>query len=200
MSFQEHLKKVMITYPSLFPTATHVYDHLFMVIGNGYEWINGELVYDDEESLCKTTEEAINKAITDKLNLIKEIFVIHKRSEETFNNIVNRYARDLQTNIHNILCIEDKMYYLRIPDNCDIEGETSEIDEFRFYDLSHYSAIANIPDNVKFDWIDAIKNFVDFLENNKDKFTDKENLFEGIKERVNKLYNDRVTKYTEIIR
>lgn len=32
----------------LFPTRKHALNHLFCVIGNGYEWVNGELVDPDD--------------------------------------------------------------------------------------------------------------------------------------------------------
>ncbi|MCM1224983.1 MAG: hypothetical protein NC548_62085 [Lachnospiraceae bacterium] len=35
-------------YKSLFPTRKHCLNHLFCVIGNGYKWINGELVDTDD--------------------------------------------------------------------------------------------------------------------------------------------------------
>lgn len=36
-------------YPDLFPTRKHALDHLFCTIGNGYDWVNGELVDNDDE-------------------------------------------------------------------------------------------------------------------------------------------------------
>jgi hypothetical protein len=77
----------------------------------------------------------------------------------------------------------------------DPELGNREGNKFKFYGLSKYSAIANIPDDVHYDWIKAIKDFVDILDKNKDKFKDCENLFDGIKERVNTLFNKRVEDY-----
>lgn len=50
-------------YPDIFPTRKHALDHLFCVIGNGYKWINGELVYEDGKyenryKLCEHIERA----------------------------------------------------------------------------------------------------------------------------------------------
>lgn len=36
-------------YPELFPTRKHVLNFLFCTVGNGYEWINGELIDVDGE-------------------------------------------------------------------------------------------------------------------------------------------------------
>lgn len=38
---------MMDFYPDIFPTRKHCLDHLFCTLGNGYKWVNGELVDDD---------------------------------------------------------------------------------------------------------------------------------------------------------
>ena len=49
MRAEDTLQYMADFYPSIFPTRKHALDHLFCVIGNGYEWVNGELVDDDNE-------------------------------------------------------------------------------------------------------------------------------------------------------
>ena len=44
MKPERTLQKMYDEYPQLFPTRHHALDHLFCVIGNGYEWKKGELV------------------------------------------------------------------------------------------------------------------------------------------------------------
>lgn len=181
MNFRNHLRKVMLTYPSLFPAPICVYDQLFLTIGNGYEWKDGELVCNDENSLCDTVEEAVNRIKDDYFKRIEDIYGI---SEDVFTGIIERYKKEVENYLYNIFHIEDIMEDLTVP-------------EFKFYSLSKYSAIANIPDDVHYDWIKAIKDFVDILDENKDKFKDSENLFDGIKERVNSLFAKRVEDYVK---
>lgn len=183
MSFRNHLRKMMLTYPSLFTNAIQAYDQLFLTIGNGYEWQNGELVCDDENSLCDTVEEAVNRIKDDYFKRIEDIYGI---SEEVFTGIIERYKKEVENYLYNIFHIEDIMEDLTVP-------------EFKFYSLSKYSAIANIPDDVHYDWIKAIKDFVDILDNNSDKFEDSENLFDGIKERVNTLFKKRITEFVDAL-
>lgn len=45
MKPERTLQKMYDEYPQLFPTRQQALDHLFCVIGNGYEWKDGELVY-----------------------------------------------------------------------------------------------------------------------------------------------------------
>lgn len=49
MRAEDELQFMMDFYPDLFPTRKHCLDHLFCVIGNGYQWIDGELVDNDDE-------------------------------------------------------------------------------------------------------------------------------------------------------
>lgn len=41
---QKQLKRMVENYPSLFRTRFDILNHLFLVIGNGYKWRNGQLV------------------------------------------------------------------------------------------------------------------------------------------------------------
>lgn len=49
MRAENELQWMMDFFPEIFPTRKHCLDHLFCVIGNGYEWENGELVDNDSE-------------------------------------------------------------------------------------------------------------------------------------------------------
>ncbi len=62
-------------YPELFPTRKHCLDYLFCTVGNGYEWINGELAhkgeYEKKYKLKKTIEKAEFKFEQDWLRMNK---------------------------------------------------------------------------------------------------------------------------------
>lgn len=49
MRVEDTLQYMADFYPDIFPTRKHCLNHLFCVIGNGYEWVNGELVDDDSK-------------------------------------------------------------------------------------------------------------------------------------------------------
>ena len=49
MRAKDTLQYMTDFYPTLFPTRKHCLNHLFCVVGNGYEWVNGELVNNDNE-------------------------------------------------------------------------------------------------------------------------------------------------------
>lgn len=46
MRAEDTLQFMADFYPDIFPTRKHALDHLFCVVGNGYDWINGELTCD----------------------------------------------------------------------------------------------------------------------------------------------------------
>lgn len=43
-SFKQTMKHGLLHYPTIFPNPVNVCEHLFCIIGNGYEWDDGELV------------------------------------------------------------------------------------------------------------------------------------------------------------
>lgn len=49
MQVEDTIQFMADFYPSLFPTRKHALNHLFCTVGNGYEWIDGELVDNDDE-------------------------------------------------------------------------------------------------------------------------------------------------------
>ena len=49
MRAEDTLQFMADFYPSIFPTRKHCLNHLFCTIGNGYRWVKGELVEDDDK-------------------------------------------------------------------------------------------------------------------------------------------------------
>lgn len=49
MRAEDTLQYMADFYPETFPTRKHCLNQLFCVIGNGYEWVNGELVDKDNK-------------------------------------------------------------------------------------------------------------------------------------------------------
>ena len=178
MRFTDHIKQVIITYPNLFSNAITAYDHLFLTIGNGYEWKNGELVYDG--NLCSSKEEAIANLIN---NIVRRFDYFNYDCQHK-DKIISHLIDGAKKDIHTILHVEDLVEDLSIVDP-----------EFKFYSLSKYSAIANIPDDIKIDWLRAIKLFIDLLLSNNDKFKDEDSLINKISDRVSRLYSKKMNEF-----
>lgn len=63
MKAEETLQYMADFYSEIFPTRKHALNHLFCVVGNGYKWVNGELVYENDRyknryKLCEYIERA----------------------------------------------------------------------------------------------------------------------------------------------
>lgn len=62
MTAESTLQWMMDFYSDLFPTRQRCLDHLFCTIGNGYEWVNGELVCEDQLTKRYEMKEQIVRA------------------------------------------------------------------------------------------------------------------------------------------
>ena len=162
-----NLKDTMLRNIRLCPLNTKnkldIYNQFFLVLGNGYEWNDGELVDVYGNNKILTIEEAIEKELLSEFNLTlfnrsinRNIRIYNISSAECKDKIrerLKRYYKNIQTILHaediinhNIVINEDKR-------------------DFDFYPLTTYSAIMNIPDNIKPDWLDGIKELMEYLLN-----------------------------------
>lgn len=155
MTVKETLKRYLMKYPSIFKNKWDVYHQWFIVNGNGLDWENGELVdiYDDnpitiEESLIKHVDFYLSDYLSE----------LSKKDSPIISYIVLKGKIDrLKKNIKDTLKWEEKIKNF----NCDnIE---------RFYPMSEYSKILNIPDDIKPDWKDASIEMLSWLIENYDK-------------------------------
>jgi hypothetical protein len=123
MRAEDTLQYMTDFYPEIFPTRKHCLDHLFCVVGNGYEWVNGELVDDDSEY--------------EKRYILREPI---KKAE--FKRETNWYRMNkFYSNLYNAL--NDLGEKRSIPMEY----------KFEWYPLSkEYSALFTYPDDIKDDW------------------------------------------------
>lgn len=177
MSFKEHLFRLMITYPMLYPNAIQAYNYLFLTIGNGYNWIDGEMCIDNETLLCRTKEEAIVNLIKNAVNnsilrISRCLFSLSTDDRLCLDGFSGEIAMSYNQNIHTIMFIDDIMQNFCIPKS------------FKFNNLTEHSMLANIPDDIRPDWLKAISDFIYILDTNKDLLQDEYNLLSRVKDRV----------------
>lgn len=206
MNVKDTLWKCLLNFPTIFPNALAVYDHWFCVCGNGYEWKDGELVlpeYDDDTHK-KHNAKTINEAISNHLQyylidewkdggLSKNFLHCFSGDDNDIAKYVRGENNKVITYIKMIMDTENRMNDFSIPVD-QLFNKLMKNHQFKFYPLSNYSKIFTFPDDVTSDWLRAIKQMVDLMEENKEILEDPDNLFPGIKERVYKLYNDRYNK------
>lgn len=197
MTVKDALKRSLLNYPTIFPNAFSVYHHWFCVVGNGYEWKDGELVHKIipgyEDNLAEDKDQAIIRYLND--NLINEwkedgtarrFLKLNMSDEEDITKYVIRHNKDVIEDIKRIIDIEQRMKDFTIRKNIDLYADKSE---FKFYPLSKYSHICDIPDNIKPEWLSAVMEMVKIMDANQEKIEDPENFFPKVKERVKELYD-----------
>ena len=195
MKVKDAVKASIMLYPTIQKTKLDVYEHMFLVIGNGYDWVNGELV---AEKRVPTVQEAIEKELNDNFqyDLIKDFHVswnlnefaievqeegelIDKSTKDSITEkyaqkITNRFKEHLETKNRNIQIIlnakkiaEEELHYVEDPETAERAKFVNETIEL--YPLSEkYSYLLNTPDDIKDDWRDAIIEFCDYLLTSED--------------------------------
>lgn len=174
MSFEQQVKNAILTYPRIFPDALRVYEHIFLEIGNGYEWKDGKLVYPICDEICTNKEQAVKRVL---LQLCEELKALDSLGSETsFTKCLReRKISNAASFINTIYNVDELVDDLSIIDY----GE----DEMVFR-ISEYSAIANIPDNIENDYLSAINVFIRIMIDNRDRVRDSDNLLDSIISRV----------------
>lgn len=152
MTIKDTIKSMIITCPRIFPTKLSTYNHLFLTNGNGYRWKNGELISEDDEENC-SIEDGLEALFNDELqySLLKGYLNSTTDSEDIINYFKRRNKENFELAkviINYEKIINEKLY---LPNKEEL------------YPLCKYAKILNIPDDIKDDWKDAIKEFLDFI-------------------------------------
>lgn len=151
MDARSTIRKSLLIYPELFKNKWSVCHHLFVVIGNGFKWVDGELVCDDLNENINTIEDAIDY----KLKSFRQLYIDYFKK---YNEVPKKLYNRIQSNIDDIINIDDRY------------NDFTQSEEF--YSLSEYSKIMKLPDYIKDDWKMVLNEFYDFLIQNESKFSD----------------------------
>ena len=136
MQVETTIQRMFDNFPMLFSTRQECYDHLFCVIGNGYRWWHGQLV-DERPFVCDKKEREALLEMNDR-DYCREV----PRAEQSEENARKKQERDRQT----------MDFLLRRK----AEGANPFISP-KWYPLSRkYSALFNVPEDVKPDWAAAV--------------------------------------------
>lgn len=186
MKFVDTVKQIMATYPSVNENVVDVYNHLFLTVGNGFDWVDGELVSD---ALSKTD---CSISCTDKLldNLLSRIKIISTVNAQARDRLIDKTFANYKKVLSTITLMENSICNMSIP------KDTEE--PFKFSELHKYSELANLPDDIKTDWLCTAKRFVELIKSHKDLIKDESNLLDKIDARITdlcKFTDDRVDDF-----
>ena len=178
MTVRDTVIDMIRRHPLITKNKVDAYDHLFMTVGNGYEWVDGELVYWNKEQRFKIgIESAIHDRLfgTDKDILMTTIFKSHLNDVrydflETPDSLEQDMIIDVKAGELTDRMISQKVRLMgQISKILHAEEEADKAcwmhNESDLYDLSGYSKICNIPYDITDDWKEAIIEFYNFIMN-----------------------------------
>jgi hypothetical protein len=131
---------MIIHYPTIYQTVGDYCNHLFLVIGNGYEWNSGELV-----------------AISGSKKRQKDGSWIGPEDPH-FRNEEAELAAEKSECLHNYLRLDIRRHNHQVQfvlDNFDLIFDES-IELTQPYPLSGYSKLSSFPEDVAEDWFEAM--------------------------------------------
>ena len=177
MNVQDTVRRMLMLYPSITLNALDAYEHLFCVIGNGYEWKNGELVElcEPEDASVPTTQKAVDKALRFELlnnpSSALETAMFHLNLDEDDKDSMKKCIEDLMLRTYKSIN-EDLSLIFQTDDRMnDFEPHTKErypevrhIYPFRIYELCEYSKMCCLPDDIKPDWLEAAEKIYEFVK------------------------------------
>lgn len=150
MNFRDTMQDCFYGYPSLFPHPLSVTIHLFFVIGNGYEWVDGELIASKKKQPAKGFTRHKRKAHIIELSSRDELIL-----PESEKKVLE---------LHNFKRHEDfKVFKKLIPKMLDVPCTTVPgipfPKDFCYYtiNISTYANLYTFPSNIKPDWAEALK-------------------------------------------
>lgn len=157
MTLKETVKSNLIMHPLISPSKLSVYNHLFLTIGNGYKWINGELISSEDSENC-TIEKGLEKLFNDEYQyeLLASYLDMYIPNLDDPKELVSYLKRENKQNfklVKRILNAENI-----VEEELHMSNKEDEL-----YPLSKYSAILNIPTDIKDDWKKGIEELYNYI-------------------------------------
>ena len=136
MTVKDTVTKSLLEYPLLFLNSLDVYNHLFCTIGNGYDWIDGELV-----DTCSSNEKVptIKKAIQKIIEReIKDYFIDTREYwiDEMLGNGIDSHTKEaIREKINEDFEISNRIIKENLTDSINLILDL----DYRYKDFSIYT-------------------------------------------------------------
>lgn len=196
MTFKDTLYTALLNDPMGYPNALDAYIGMFAAIGP-YEWQDGELI---------NTQPLPNKTHTDMEGAVRQCVKECEKYHEVTMRMLSDSSKALDAETYEKL--KEHFIELREKEKDELVGRIRDTsgrmddlsvrtssksyvpirEETFFYPLSKtFSAICNLPDDIKPDWLDAAERFYGILLENRPMVTDSENTLPSVGERIREL-------------
>ena len=150
MTVEETLRRNLLIFPGLFPTALELFNHMFLVIGNGYYWVNGELV---ELVNCRgipKLKDIVLEKISTRLNP-SSISILYRLAEASGSTAgIEKEVSEVIREVRLIFEVDQRITSFESP-------------EYKFSELTEYSKLCCLPDDIKNDWLNAAEKMYNLL-------------------------------------
>lgn len=171
------IKKAMLTYPTVYPTRERFLSHVFLVIGNGYDWNNGVLVsygdirvFKNREEFVSDIDKRITHAIEQSDKRIKEYNdesdPFDKLDEETLKKVTDREAERLAERLEDLQDELKTRYDMFDNIKKYVAAQATEYKNPGYYEMNickPYAKICNIPDDIEESWLDGAIEIAELL-------------------------------------
>ena len=193
MTLKNNIRESLLYYPGIFDNALDVLHHMYCVIGNGYEWVNGELVECSGREMSISVKDAINYTIAWRLNsenihstiesaiLLLDIDEKNPDYMKLSKALSDRLSNDVTRVVNMTLDIEHRVNDFSIatlkdyPDSfmCmvrerNLDSARKKMFAWHLYPLCEYSRMCTIPDDVKDDYLAGAEKMIEFIKANPD--------------------------------
>lgn len=193
MTLKNNIREALLYYPGIFDNALDVLHHLYCVNGNGYEWVNGELVECGGCERSISIKDAIDFHIANTLgkgdiystiDTVVARYDIDKRTPDSLKlsrELSDKLTKDVTRVVNMTLDIEHRVNDFSIatlkdyPDSftCMIrernkDNPHNKLLAWRLYPLSEHSMLCTIPDDVKDDYLKGAEKMIEFIKSHPD--------------------------------
>ena len=159
MTLELTMQQMFNEQPMRFKERADCLNHLFCVVGNGYQWINGELV-------------EIDRIISEKdVNTLQKQLIHEKAFQHNKLSIQDEIVQTFEASMRNSLSeFEDSEVLRRAMDKHierlrsqypdDVYHEHPRAERWDYSKLPYfkkYAKLFNYPDNIKEDWLSGIE-------------------------------------------
>lgn len=186
-SVEQVVRNDLLLWPSIHVNRFSVLHHLFCVIGNGFEWKDGELVETGSKEFKEISiEDAIKRIIDDELSIsdlisykflgmlsngnVKDLPSIKDKLQNVVNNERERIINKINDKVYMTFRIDERQADMSYPSYERYPYHTVELyknpNDVKFYPICEYSRLCNLPDDIKTDWLIAARDMYNFIIHN----------------------------------
>lgn len=200
---ENRISTALLIYAGIFSNRYDVLAHMFFCIGNGYEWIKGELTdgtnFKSGKALKKYEESMLGNSLLENLSMRDRFIGDFFKDDSDYcdrerKEIAEIYERIKQYGVVQVAIEENKkrtkehrMEFIlnsRRQEDGTLDPEDLEDLGFPFcVRISTYSYICNMPEDIKPEYLAAAKEIIQYIEDQKT-VIDNVELFNRTKEKI----------------